>query len=107
MRYILAFLVLISVSANAKKLCPVNDKIAEDMRIEEAEFNKENAEKALEYLSKIVKDPKTPFEWFSVPNATKFIHGYALRRIALSPDASKHSINLFCEFYANEGWYYD
>ncbi len=107
MRYLLFTVMLLSFTTSAKQLCPINDKISEDMRINEADFTKEKAEGSLEYLSKIVKSSETPFEWFSVPNATKFIHGYALRRKALLPEPSKYSIEQFCQFYATEGWYYD
>jgi len=107
MRFILLTVIFLGFSANATNLCPVNDQIAEDMRINEQDFNKENAEKSVEYLSRIVNAPKTPFEWFSIPNATKFINGYALRRNAVLPKASKFHIDEFCRFYASEGWYYD
>ena len=107
MRYLLFIVMLFTFNTSAKQLCPINDKVAEDMRINEADFTKEKAEASLEYLSKIVKSSETPFEWFSIPNATKFIHGYALRRKALIPNASQYSIEQFCQFYAEEGWYYD
>lgn len=77
------------------------------MRINEVDFSKEKAAASLKYLSKIVKSSETPFEWFSIPNATKFIHGYALRRKALIPNAPQYSIDQFCQFYADEGWYFD
>lgn len=73
MRYLLTSLILLSTSINAQNLCPINDKIAEDMQIAESEFNQENAEKSLQYLSSILNDPETPFAWFSIPNALKFI----------------------------------
>ncbi len=107
MRYLPISLILISFNSWAQQLCPVNDKIEEDMRIAEADFSKEKAEASAKYLSRIVESSETPFEWFSIPNATKFIHGYALRRRALDPNASKYTIDQFCEFYAAEGWYYD
>ena len=107
MRYLLIILMLFSLTTNAKQLCPINKDIAQDMRINEAAFTKEKAEASIKYLAEIVKSSNTPFEWFSIPNSTKFIHGYALRRKALLPDASKYSIEQFCKFYAQEGWYYD
>jgi len=107
MRYLLITLMLFSFTTNAKQLCSINIDVAEDMRINEADFTKEKAEASVKYLAEIVKSSNTPFEWFSIPNSTKFIHGYALRRKALLPDASKYSIEQFCKFYAQEGWYYD
>ncbi|MEI8666832.1 hypothetical protein P4S81_21460 [Pseudoalteromonas sp. B28] len=107
MRYLLIILLLFGFTVNANQLCPINVDIAEDMRINEADFTKEKAEASVKYLAEIVKNDSTPFEWFSIPNAIKFIHGYALRRKALLPDTSKHSIEQFCKFYAQEGWYYD
>ena len=83
---------LFSFTTNAKTLCPINNDVAEDMRIYEADFTKEKAEEAVKYLAEIVKSSNTPFEWFSISNSTKFIHSYALRRKALLPDASKYSI---------------
>ena len=105
----LAFFLLsfYSSAISAQNLCPLNDNVAEDMRIEESEFNKHNAEQAALYLLRIVQDENTPHEWFSIPNATKFIRGYALRRKAVLVDAPSLTIDQFCQFYAEEGWYYD
>ena len=99
MRYLLITLVLFSFTTNAKQLCPINNDVAEDIRINEAEFTKAKADASVKYLAEIVKSSKTPFEWFSIPNATKFIHGYALRRKALLPNASKYSI---CLLYTSD-----
>lgn len=107
MKILIILLLFFSWTISAKDLCPINEDVAEDMRIEESAFNKANAEKSADYLLKIVKDENTPFEWFSIPNATKFIHGYALRRKALATNATKLTIDQFCDFYAKEGWYYD
>lgn len=107
MKVLLIFLLLFSSAVSAKNLCPTNNDVAEDMRIEESDFNESNAQKSADYLLKIVKDEMTPFEWFSIPNATKFIHGYALRRAALSVNATQVAIDQFCKFYSEEGWYYD
>jgi hypothetical protein len=107
MRYLIITLTLFCFSTNAKQLCPINKNVAEDMRISETDFTKEKADASVKYLSEIVKSSDTLFEWFSIPNATKFIHGYALRRKAIMPNASKYSIEQFCRFYAQEGWYYD
>lgn len=107
MRYLLVTLMLFSFTTNAKQLCPINNDVAEEMRISEANFTKEKAEASVKYLAEIVKNSNTPFEWFSITNSTKFIHGYALRHKALLPDASKYSIEQFCKFYAQESWHYD
>ena len=107
MRYLLIILLFLSFSTNARPLCAVNDEIAEDLRIDESEFNQKNAEIALEYLSEIVKSSDVSFQWSRMLNATKLIQGYALKRKALLPGASRFSIEQFCRFYHNEGWYHD
>ena len=107
MRYLLIILVFLSCTTNAKNLCSINDEIAEDMRIDESEFNKTNAEISLKYLAKAVNSSDSSFQWFTILNATKLFQGYALRRKALLPGASRFSIDQFCRFYHNEGWYHD
>lgn len=103
----LSFFSVLPNSLHAKNICPVNENIAEDMRIGESEFNEEKAKASLAYLTKLVNDPKTQRAWFSIPNSTKFIEGFVLKRAATAPNANQFVKEEFCKFMEKQAWYYD
>ena len=108
------FLIIISVfvfmnSAYAENLCPVNEEIAEDMRIEESYFTKERAVNSASYLKDVVEG-NANYEWFSVPNSMKIINGYFLKYDYLNEKnqcLKENKLSLFYKFMKNEARWYD
>ena len=104
-----ALLALLFVSgvANAEPICPVESSVPDDVRIYESDLTKENAERAVERLKRIVSGDEKKYIWITVPNSLKMIEGYILRRDALSnrsgvPDYDKSA---FCNFMKGAYWY--
>ena len=96
-------------SAYAENLCPVNEEIAEDMRIEESYFTKERAINSASYLKDVVEG-NANYEWFSVPNSMKIVNGYFLKYDYLNEknqSLKENKLRLFCKFMENEARWYD
>ncbi|AWB65125.1 hypothetical protein C2869_01115 [Saccharobesus litoralis] len=106
---ILTFLLffLTSFITYANELCPTNKNIAEDMRIPESHYSKENADLALKKLQGIVQGSDKKYEWITVPNALKTIEGYILKRDAISAKGAmqEYHLSAFCTFMESSAWY--
>ncbi len=106
---LIALVFTCAVPVDAEPMCPVNENIAEDMRIPEVEFNKENAEAALARLAAVVRGERKPHDWTEVPNALKIIEGYILRKYALEEMSAAHEFHReqFCLFMRERAWWVD
>jgi len=106
---LLVLLMSMSCLSQAENLCPINEEIAEDMRIPESYFTKERAESASKTLSEIVSGKNNNYEWVTVPNLLKLIEGYVLKRDALKDNGatSQYKVSQFCNFMQNSAWWYD
>ncbi|BBO28146.1 hypothetical protein AltI4_25340 [Alteromonas sp. I4] len=100
-------LLLFSSQVFSENICPVNTDIPEDVRMDESYFNKESAETALKKLQGIISEQDNMYEWITIPNATKVIHGYILKRDAINSGKQQYLVDAFCSFYKSEGWFYD
>jgi hypothetical protein len=72
------------------------------MRIPESHYSKKNAELALGKLEGIINKNDNVYEWVTVPNATKTIEGYILKKDA---HKSKFHLSQFCTFMESSFWY--
>jgi hypothetical protein len=92
-----------------QNICPVNEEIAEDMRIPETEFTKERAGSASELLVGIIDGSITTYETFNLYNAQKLVTGYILKKNALDAKSAdkEFKIREFCSFMEKSAWWYD
>lgn len=105
---ILALLVSGSIFASEKNICPINEDIAEDMRISESKFTKDQAKISSKFLAGVVDGSITSYNTFDVYNAQTLVTGYILRKQALETDGTEDfRIREFCSFMEQSAWWYD
>lgn len=105
---ILALLFSISILASEKNICPINEEIAEDMRISESEFTQDKAEISSKFLAGVVDGSITSYNTFAVYNAQTLLTGYILRKRALKAKVTEDfRIREFCTFMEQSAWRYD
>ncbi len=115
----ITLLAFLSCSVRAEQnLCKVvaHDEQADDLRIMEAEFTKEQYQSSIAYLSEfpreivysedLAKTVKSSETWISYDNSLKFVQGYILREIAITNPVPSN-INAFCKFLSVQGEYSD
>ena len=102
-------ILMTSFSANAKNICPANEKIEPDMRIPESHFTKKNAKAALNKINGIVEGTDEVYEWFTIPNMQRVIEGYILKRDAENAmeASAEFKKSQFCTFMESSAWWYD
>lgn len=90
-----------STNIYAGELCDSSKfSIEPDHQIPESHFTKENSIKSLAALSTYVSGTETPSNWTVIPNHTKTIEGYMLKKRALDKKDIMHELALadFCLF---------
>ena len=106
---VLIFLFSNLAYASESAICPINENVAEDMRISEADFTKDRAESATKLLVGIVDGTVTSYNSFTVYNAQKLVTGYILKKNALDTSLADKDFKVqeFCSFMEKSAWWYD
>ena len=111
MKILILLLCFVSSNLYAEVLCKKEDlKYPEglplDFRWHESDFNRQAAEEAIKYLTKIVNGDLSSYHWITQSHSEMVIKGYTYKLLALKELSAKdvkhrYEVSSFCSWLSN------